>query len=387
LRLKVKGEWAHSNRKGLAPQKVAESYSSWATGNVFQRKVFYDSLNFFVFWWNGVTDGSPYYIVHKVSSDGVKWRATVNDFSFPVGPGGNADIGGNIDVFLKASSTCYIEFLGSNPQVDYPRIGTIANSMITWTTLWSIAFYNVNCVGGNVAFTPGARFYYVKHGRHITTLVDELILILPVEALYRQYTTDVPAKSDTTGGVQVLPYKTSSPYNLLILLKDANNTLYYSVINDTDYSITLPMTSIGVTLSSGFNSFCACSEAQNVGDPERIHLVYVKSTGELCYRKFENDAWSSEKVLVASGASYPVIAVGEGGRLYVFYVKDGAIKLLRFNVTWESERTLFPSHNYDNPTYLSTNQNVQNGKICLVWTEGSASPYKVMFAYLDDRWV
>jgi hypothetical protein len=108
----------------------------------------------------------------------------------------------------------------------------------------------------------------------------------------------------------------------------------------------------------------------------------------LCYRKFENDAWSGETVLVASGASYPVIAVGEGGRLYVFYVKNGTIKLLRFNGTfWESERTLFPSHKYDNPAYLSTNQNVQNGKICLVWTEGSASPYKVMFAFLDDRWV
>jgi hypothetical protein len=326
--------------------------------------------------------------MHKSSSDGETWGDAISDFSFSVGPGGNTDIGGNIDVFLKASNTCYIEFLTSNPEIDYPRKGTIADSMITWTILWSSSFSNVNCVGGNVAFTPGARFYYVKHGRHTVTLVDNLILILPIEHLYRQYTTNVPAKSDTTGGVQVLPYKTSSPYNLLILLKDANNTLYYSVINDTDYSITLPMTSLGVTLSSGFNSFCACSEAQNIGDPERVHLVYIKSTGELCYRKFENDVWNDETVLVASGASYPVIAVGEGGRLYVFYVKDGVIKLLKFNgVFWEGERTLFGSHKYDSPAYLSTNQNVQNGKICLVWTEGSTSPYKVMFAFLDDRWV
>jgi hypothetical protein len=90
-------------------------------------------------------------------------------------------------------------------------------------------------------------------------------------------------------------------------------------------------------------------------------------------------------VLVASGASYPVIAVGKGGRLYVFYVREGVIKLLKFNgVFWEKEQTLFPNHAYNNPAYLSTNQNVQFGKICLVWTEGKATPYEVWFGYLED---
>jgi hypothetical protein len=178
---------------------------------------------------------------------------------------------------------------------------------------------------------------------------------------------------------------------MLAICKDASNVLKWNLLTVTA-SPNWKYNSFAeiATSTSGFSTFSAASEADSImlSPASRVHLVYIKSTGELCYRKFENDAWSDETVLVASGASYPVIAVGKAGRLYVFYVKDGVIKLLKFNgVFWESERTLFPSHKYDNPAYLSCNQNVQNGKICLVWTEGSASPYKVMFAYLDDRWV
>lgn len=372
-------------RNALAPQKVADAYSSWATGDIFQRKVLYDGSNFFVFWWNGMTAVSPYYISHKVSSNGINWGAAVNDFSFSVGPGCNVDIGGNIDAFLKASGTCYIEFLGSNPQIDYPREGTIVESAITWASLWSISFSSVNCVGGNVAFTPAGRFYYVKHGRHTGTLVDNLILVLPEETLYRQYTTSVPAKSGSTGGVQVLPYKTSVPYNLLVLLKDASDTLYYSIINDVDYSMTLPMTSMEVTLASGFNSFSACSEAQAIGASEKIHLVYIKSTGELCYNKFSSDAWGTEVELVASGATYPVIGVGASGKLYVFFVSGGIVNLKYFDgvewypsVSYHSDR-----HTYSAPAYLSCNQNIQSGKLCLVWTEGT-DPYEIWFTSLEE---
>ena len=117
-----------------------------------------------------------------------------------------------------------------------------------------------------------------------------------------------------------------------------------------------------------------------------MHLVYIKSTGELCYNKFENDELGVEKVLVASGASYPVIAVGSGGKLYISYVKDGKIWIIHFNgIFWLSAVELFTTeHTYNNPAYLSSNQNVQNDKICLVWTEGSSSPYEVWFCYLED---
>lgn len=136
---------------------------------------------------------------------------------------------------------------------------------------------------------------------------------------------------------------------------------------------------------AGFSDWCACTEAQAVGDPEIIHLVYVKSSGELCYRKFESDSLSGEEVLVASGASYPVIGCGSNGKLYVFYARNGKIWVIHNNGNWLNPVELYTaSHTYDTPVYLSCNQNVQTGKICLVWCEGTGSPYAVWFCYLED---
>jgi len=189
----------------------------------------------------------------------------------------------------------------------------------------------------------------------------------------------------TTGGAQILRYKTSSPYNMFVLAKDASNKLYYNTANEACTAFLGSFTEIA-TLGTGFSDFCACSEAQNIGDPERIHIVYIKSTGGLCYRKFENDSLTSEKVLLTSGASYPVVAVGSNGKVYVCYVKNGKIWVIYYNgKMWFSPVELFTKdHSYNNPVYLSSSQNVQSGKICLVWAEGTASPYEVWFCYLED---
>lgn len=196
-------------------------------------------------------------------------------------------------------------------------------------------------------------------------------------------TTDASVASggSTTGGNQILPYKTSSPYNMFCLAKASGNILKYNIL--TENLNTFVGNAIAIaTLGTGFDDFCGCSEAQNIGDPELVHMVYIKSTGELCYNNFENDELGVEKVLVASGASYPVVAVGKGGKLYVLYVKSGKVWVI---YNWLSPVELFTqNHTYNNPAYLSCNQNVQTGLICLVWTEGATSPYAVWFCYLED---
>jgi len=68
----------------------------------------------------------------------------------------------------------------------------------------------------------------------------------------------------------------------------------------------------------------------------------------------------------------------------VCYYK-GTIKLLKFTGTeWLAEKEAFPRHTYDNPTYLSSNRNVQQGKICLTWTEKTTSPYEVWACSLEE---
>jgi hypothetical protein len=370
--------------KGLAPQKVAESYSDWATGDTHQRKVFFDGSNFFVWFWNGIDLNNERWEKLATSSDGKSWTVN-NRLQFSVGPGGIGHAG-NFDVLLNPAdkTSCFEGFIGSADDGERTNRGSISNSTITWTTIWGCSLVATTYMnGGHICLTPKQRFFAICHGKHPTTGL-RLDLSLPIEGLCRTH-TNIPDHSSITGGVQILPYNTSSPWDALVLLKDKDDLLWYSLLRDSNYTIDTPFTSLEVTLASGFSSFCACSEAQLQGDPERIHLVYIKSTGKLCYNKFENDEWDVEKVLVASGASYPVIAVGSGGKLYIFYVKDGKIWVIHRRGVWYRPVELFTAnHTYNNPAYLSCNQNVQNGKICLVWTEGVGTPYEVWFSYLED---
>lgn len=275
-----------------------------------------------------------------------------------------------------------ISFIGSGDYTAYLERGTITDGSISYTVVVSRSYININYNGGNVCINPGATIYSLFHGYHVTSGLR--MTVLRGDSSSEDYLSNLPSHSNSSGGIQLLPYKTSSPYDVLILCKQGtDNVLYYSTIDDNTKDISVPMSSL-VILTSSFNDFCGCSEAQVIGDSERIHLVYIKSTGELCYRKFEDGAWNSEIELIESGSSYPVIAVGDSNRLYIFYAKNSKIYLKHYNGSlWKNEVIIDNDHTFTNPTYLSCNQNVQSGKICLTWTEGD-DPYEVWFTYIDD---
>jgi hypothetical protein len=370
---------------GLVPQKVVDVSAADLTGlnsplrDTYQRKVFHDGTNFFVVYW----EASVKQVKYVASIDGKTWTSPTVLMTFYVAPyyGGNADIGypnkGALDPYGREFDFS-IHWMGSNGANSVWMCMTISGQVLTNI---SGGTYSTNAgQGGSVVPNLGGVYEYMIFHRNSTTN-QVRIHKSPIDS--PDGDTSVTYGGTTTGGAQLLSYKTSSPYTMLALAKDSANKLYYNLVSQ-DGIFTNGFAEIA-TLGTGFSDFCACSEAQNIGDPERIHLVYIKSTGELCYRKFEKDAWSSEKVLVSSGASYPVIAVGSNGKLYVFYVKDEKIWVIHHDGSkWFSPVKLFPEHTYNNPAYLSTNQNVQSGKICLVWIEGTASPYEVWFCILED---
>jgi len=371
---------------GLAPQKAVDVGGVGdPTRDTYQRKVFFDGTNFFLVYWES-DDKQVKYIA---SADGETWTSPTVLWTFSIAPyyGGNADIGypsrGALDP-NGAASDLAIHFMGSNGATSYWAPFVISGQTLTEKLRSGIAGLTTGEGGSVVPNLNGTNDYMIFH-RNGT--YNRIRLHRSPAAQEDDYDTSLPAVNGTSGGNQLLPYKTSSPYNMLALAKSSDNKLYYNLVNlvDAVASFSNSFTEI-VTLGTGFSDFCACSEAQNVGDPEIIHLVYVKSSGELCYRKFENDAFGSEKILVGSGASYPVIAVGSGGKLYVFCVKGGKIWVTHYDGgKWVSPVKLFHvEHTCNNPTYLSSNQNIQNGKICLVWCEGTASPYEVWFCYLED---
>jgi len=366
---------------GLAPQKIGESTSNWATGDTHQRKTFYNGVRFFGFFWEGAPNRR---ILYTSSLAGITWETPAELVLFSIAPGAGTRAG-NIDVVLKTSAICYYTFIGSDTQSVYNRRGNISNSSISEVILYGYSEAGASAIGGRLGLTLD-RLYSLSHLANVEYVKVVNCWVTDPWSATTIHEALPPDFSNDSGGCALVPYKSSSPYDLLVLVKQGtDNLLYYSILHHDTELVDTPMTSMEATLAEGFSTFCASSEVLAEGDPERVHLVYIKSTAELCYRRFQNDAWSIEKMLVASGASYPVIACGSNGKLYVFYVKDAKIWVIHYNGrVWLKPTVLFSEHSYNNPTYLSSNQNVQNGRICLVWTEGTASPYEVWFCYLED---
>jgi len=367
---------------GLVPQQVVDVNRSDPTANTYQRKAFYDGTNFFIIYHDYVSETGYRPIKYSASADGISWITPV---------------------VLRANVVVYA---GGHIDVNYPNRGALdgagnpLDASIYYTTstacTWrpyvisgqtltegsSLGSGQVNPQGGTIVSSLNGDYEYLICHRDAT--YEYVRTIKEPDNVYDD-SVALSWGSTTTGGNQLLPYKTSSPYEMLVLCKGGDNKLYYNTVDEPTATFAGSFAEVA-TLGTGFNDFCATSEAMSEGDPEIIHVVYIKSSGELCYRKFESDAWGTEKVLVTSGATYPVIACGASGKLYVFYVADGKVWVIHFNGSrWFKSVELFTaSHTYASPAYLSSNQNVQDGLVCLVWTEGTASPYEVWFCYLED---
>jgi len=365
---------------GLAPQKVAEVEDNDATRDTYQRKVLFDAVRFFVVYWDGGTTKRTRY---ASSTDGETWASPITLFEFSVAP----YFGGNIDMAFQLDSTTALimAFIGSNGSFSYIYPYTISGATLILGSGGSLA--QVAAHGGGLCIHPNrdyVRQYYIMHRS-----AGVWAQINP--ASYTEYNTSVTYDgTHATGPNALLPYQISGAglWRMLALCINASNVLMWNLMWPLFSGTWKGYENFNslVTVQSGFSSFCAASEALMAVPSEIVHLVYIKSTGELCYNKFENDSFGVERVLVTSGASYPVIAVGSGGKLYVFCVKDGKIWVIHFNgISWLGAVELFTSeHTYNNPVYLSSNQNVQSDRICLVWTEGTSTPYEVWFCYLED---
>jgi len=368
---------------GLAPQKVVDVDGVGdATRDTYQRKCLNDGTNFFVIYW----ESDDKQVKYVASADGLTWTSPTVLWTFSVAPyyGGNIDIQypnrGSKDLNGDAIDLA-MHFTGSNGGTSGWRAFVKTGQTLTEKGSAALAGL-IQAQGGSVIANLNAvNDYCIYHEK-----TPNRIGLQRSPANLDDTDTSVSHGGTTTGGNQLLQYKTSSPYRMLALAKGGDNKLYYNIVNEPVATFVNDAFTEIATLGTSFSDFCACSEALAAGDPERVHIVYIKSSGELCYRKYANDALGSERVLVSSGASYPVIASGINGKLYVFYVMDGKIWVLHFNgISWLSAVELFTDeHTYNNPAYLSSNQNVQSGKICLTWTEGTGSPYEVWFSYLED---
>jgi len=348
-------------KKPFSPQRVGTSLSSLATAFSVQRKVLYGSAFRVIYFY---TSGDN--LTLKKSAYGIVWAADNSPWTYLYSRCGGTDM-------LFADGKIYAQTPHYTAVIDYVtrfRKGTLDNT-ISWGAEKTI-FSNVNYhIGGSVVKLTTGRLYSVV----------EVNSPPQVRGSYsdddgENWTLNVSVGtvtiSSTTGGVQILAMADGKA---MCLAKNSANALIAFLFDGSTWS---SLGTIATGLQSGWGFFVGTSVA------DVVDVVLIDSAGALKHVRYSG-SWGSVTTLVSSGCSHPAIVAGDGGRLYVFYVRGGQIKVLKYNGSqWLAERDAFVGHTYNTPTYLSSNQNVQDDKICLVWTEGTASPYEVWFCYLED---
>lgn len=349
-----------------------------ATGNPFQRTVFYDGSYYFVFFWNRTCRT----IQHVSSADGTTWSAAMNASLLGILTFAKYPLGGwDITPSRQATNEYALSETGSDGQ------------SVTWCPF--------NTTGATTSWATGGALAggTTRHSNYVTSKLDgarDMQIYersVYVGLAYHTIANANPAGTSTgvpygatSGGAQLLTYQTSGLYNCLAIAKGGDNKLYSCAVNGSSLVFMGSWTELA-TLGAGFESFCATTEAQSIGASEIVHVAYVNSVGSLIYRSYSSDAWSPETAITTNATdptiTYPTLAVDDSGNLVLTYVKNSRIYYRTKTPTgsWSSEGYVGSQYgdSFGSAAYLSSSQYVQNGEIMLVWTG-------VDVTYLSPEW-
>jgi hypothetical protein len=385
-------------RVPIAPPLTAEAYfvtysnSSYATAWAPQRHVLYDGNYFWVILYAGYTkeffNVSTYPYVHLAvsSSDGKTWSQRQRVVSMSEEQK-QMQLGETFDVSWDDTLKKIISFFPLQDRPYWVRFDT-ANGVLRREALkcWAI-IVNANSVSPRYGYTKN-RFivYYQAFRPEITFKWDDCLAYTSKDLSTNGYITTHygwGAYATDTGQSVTLTWNET---NAIYITVKNDYTLAWNYAADTDF--TYPPNEFSIKLAPSYNTLSGCSEPELNGYGNgTVEIVYIKQSGELCLMSFDG-AWSTETVIVASGATSPNIAVAQNGDRYIAYIKQGRIYYRIYNVktqTLSAEIDLCPTHQYNNVQYLSSNQMLQKGYICYTWTENNPqgpTPYGVWFAAL-----
>lgn len=345
-----------------------------ATRDTYQRKILHTVSAYYLVYWLQNTKQLKY----ATSPDASTWTVNAGNLgSFSTYP----HLGGLFDMDISDNGCFDVHsrhfdiastFMGSGGTTNYFKCLNVTTT--TMTQVDSAGLSATTSVGGNICVNLDG-FDYMLYHRNSSASSPYIRVDVQrspandVYAPYGGYSCNVP-NGTSSGGVETVPYQSSSPYNMLVLMKGNDAKLYWNYLNSSRLFQNTQFTLIG-SMTAGFGGFCAASEAISEGDPEIVHLVYVDASGNLQYMTYSSDAWSSATQL-ASDVSYPTIAVNDDGNLIVSYV-SGSYVYYRTKTTgaWSAAIGLYGQ--YENPAYLSCSQNEQNGVVSLAFTANTGS--------------
>jgi len=349
--------------------QVATSTNSLATAYSWQRKTFYESTNniYWTFFYTG--SAIAYYYSNN---DGVSWtsggtiKTSTNDFS----------------LWYAGGTTVYIA-LYVNYDI-YVNKGTTSSSSISWGTLaialngsgtsdiYSYPFMSRDSAGKLwvVARYYNGTNYYMKAVRSTNADVQSTW-----DSSGIGQPTDLSSTSNTDANVYgvIVPLSSQDMYAVWTRATAIEGKFFDDPTNGWDSSAT----SIATGTSGVTNNLSAVSDSSG-----NVHLAYINSSDGVSYQE-RTSSWQTAITLDSNtGDDYPTISLDtDNSDLYALWIRSNIIYYKKGvspygSGNWDSSAaswktgtsTAYVSSNYSGP-----------GRIFATWTEGSSSPYSVMW--------
>ncbi len=346
------------------PHQIVQVDYLNATWNSFQRKTWKteEGCYFIVFF---QLDSNT--LEYVASTDGEVWEPSTQLFLFSTYPHGG------FDVEYPSYDNYYVPHEGIMAYTGSADGAYYLPFNVSGTTIQKLTgaadgshWPNGISIASSLA---GDFSYRVFHRNRIIVPIQNDTLLLRAPAIQEDLDLSMPYGDGMSIGCQVLRYLTESPYDMLTIQKAGNQSFHYNVIDATArdwmYDSFLPLSATG---GHSHEDWCATSEAEQLGDPERIHLVFADvASSELYYMKFESDAWNSPAALGVTG-NYVTLNVDDSGNLLLTYVSANSIYYMTkpSGGSWSSPNVLTTANN---PGYCSSNHNEQDGEILLIYTD------------------
>jgi hypothetical protein len=356
----------------VAPNTIGTSTDDYATLRPAQRKTFYASGRYWVFY----ADGSN--MVYRTSENGTSWSSatTVRSCTW----------GHRFDTWFDGTYVHYA-YTPDNPggALVYRRGTPNGDGTITWSAVEQTTYQtdaHTICNPSVVADTNGnpwvmflrydgsnRRPYVTKSSATDGTWLDAEGFPYELDATISGYyhTTIVPL----TGG------------KVYCVWADANTKYFGKLWDGSSWSGR-------ETISSSDNFTCYKRSVVNDGDD--VHLAFLTKTDyDIVYvKRTYGSGWGSEVVLASSVAgSAPVLAITNSGTIYCFWCVSNHIQYIKcVGSTWDvgatdwiTEAEAFPAGDTLTCSYRDNKDSV----IGVAYMSGSSSPYNIKFAGLETQ--
>ncbi len=386
-----------ANVSAIDPTIVGQSSVGSATAESYQRHIFFDGSNYWVFFYNGSST------VYKYSSDGQTWNYVGTLWSYSATAiwydSGSVYAVAGTSATGTTAATAYLYFRKGNvsgTSIGWGSIVTVDTR--TYTDNGAVAVWS-NLQDPNIAVGTDGQIttmytWYVKSriNEGCGSVAQSQPLTRCIPYIYEGSRTLLAKKSTDVNGAS---WGSSASVKSDNLVHTVNCCNYFPILSPLANGVMLGIFHdaangiIYYARSTAWSTVSIVDSAPDmwhnfgsaVSNTTQVNLVYVYSDLSLRYRSWNNGTWSGYATLAPATSSSPAISLGTRNSLNVLYVSSNTIYYRQHTILhgWGPTLTPLNATTFNSPGLLSSAVDSANGLVTGVWTEGSG-PYTVKFS-------